>query len=128
VVRAASIALLLLAVLAVCGPEQSRLTVVVRPQGLDGPARARTISCADDDRQCQRVRAAQPAAFAPVPDSAVCTQTYGGPATARVTGTLDGEHVDARFSLRDGCQISRWERLAWLLGEPPGISVSEPVR
>ncbi|WP_335932581.1 SSI family serine proteinase inhibitor [Streptomyces sp. PTD5-9] len=49
--------------------------------------------------------------FAPVPRGAMCTQQYGGPAGARVTGTWRGRHVDAAFSRADGCEISRWNKL-----------------
>ena len=97
----------LLTVLAGCGAEQTRLRVVVRAEGPDGPARTQTISCAENDPLCRRLRTVLPSTFGPVPDGAVCTQIYGGPATARVTGRLDGELVDARFSLRNGCQIGR---------------------
>lgn len=54
--------------------------------------------------------------FAPVPRNVACTQIYGGPQTARVTGLLAGKRVWAAFSRSDGCQIARWNRLApWLL-------------
>ncbi|MGW1930047.1 SSI family serine proteinase inhibitor [Streptomyces sp. NPDC001919] len=49
--------------------------------------------------------------FAPVPEDAFCTQVYGGPAVAHVTGTWQGRAVDARFSRADGCEINRWENL-----------------
>jgi hypothetical protein len=44
-----------------------------------------------------------------------CTQIYGGPETARVSGTIDGSRVDRRFSRTDGCRISDWERAATLI-------------
>ncbi|MFB7913773.1 SSI family serine proteinase inhibitor [Streptomyces sp. NPDC056061] len=49
--------------------------------------------------------------FAPVPRGTMCTLQYGGPATARVTGTWQGRHVDAAFSRADGCELSRWNTL-----------------
>ncbi|MEO3972874.1 SSI family serine proteinase inhibitor [Streptomyces sp. CAU 1734] len=49
--------------------------------------------------------------FAPVPEGQICTQQYGGDATARVTGTWHGQRVDAVFSRTDGCEISRWRNL-----------------
>ena len=45
-----------------------------------------------------------------------CTMQYGGPQRATVTGTVDGENVDAAFAYSDGCQISRWDALSGLLG------------
>ncbi|MZD07452.1 hypothetical protein GTW43_20535 [Streptomyces sp. SID5785] len=53
--------------------------------------------------------------FAPVPKDALCTMQYGGPATAHITGTWHGRSVDARYSLADGCQISRWRQLSPVL-------------
>ncbi|MFE6664003.1 SSI family serine proteinase inhibitor [Streptomyces sp. NPDC057697] len=49
--------------------------------------------------------------FAPVPRNALCTLQYGGPATARVTGTWHGRGVDTTFRRTDGCEISRWNNL-----------------
>lgn len=59
--------------------------------------------------------------FVPVPPDAVCTQIYGGPQTATVTGTLSGKPVEARFSRTDGCQIARWDDHAALLVERGGV-------
>ena len=54
--------------------------------------------------------------FAPVRRNEVCTQIYGGPAVARVIGTVDGKRVWATFSRTNGCHIGRWDRLSpWLL-------------
>ncbi|MCX4982211.1 SSI family serine proteinase inhibitor [Streptomyces sp. NBC_00572] len=49
--------------------------------------------------------------FKPVPADQFCTQVYGGPAVAHITGTWQGRSVDARFSRADGCEIDRWENL-----------------
>lgn len=53
--------------------------------------------------------------FAPVAGDALCTLQYGGPATARVTGTWQGRAVDAGFSRANGCEIARWDALTPLL-------------
>lgn len=55
----------------------------------------------------------------PDPD-AMCTMEYGGPETAVVTGTLDGEQIDASFSRENGCEIDRWSMFEPLLGTPGG--------
>ncbi|MFG2680767.1 SSI family serine proteinase inhibitor [Streptomyces sp. NPDC048392] len=55
--------------------------------------------------------------FAPVPEGSVCTMQYGGPATAHVTGTWAGRPVDVTYDRRDGCEISRWDRMVPLLPE-----------
>lgn len=44
-----------------------------------------------------------------------CTQVYGGPETAHVTGTIGGEQVDRRFSRTNGCEIADYTRAAGLL-------------
>ncbi len=53
--------------------------------------------------------------FAPVPRGTACTQVYGGPQRATVTGRWAGREVSATFVRTDGCEISRWDRLAPLL-------------
>ncbi|MFF7310651.1 SSI family serine proteinase inhibitor [Streptomyces sp. NPDC008137] len=58
--------------------------------------------------------------FAPAPKGGFCTMQYGGPATAHVTGTWAGRPVDATYDRRDGCQISRWDRLVPLLPDLGG--------
>lgn len=49
--------------------------------------------------------------FAPVPAGQLCTQIYGGAATARITGTWHGRRVDASFNRSNGCEIARWQGL-----------------
>jgi hypothetical protein len=44
-----------------------------------------------------------------------CTQVYGGPQTATVTGTIDGAAVDRRFSRTNGCELADYTRAAGLL-------------
>ncbi|MFE9612755.1 SSI family serine proteinase inhibitor [Streptomyces sp. NPDC006012] len=56
--------------------------------------------------------------FAPVPEGSVCTMLYGGPATARVTGTWAGRPVDATYNRSNGCETARWNRMVPLL---PGL-------
>jgi hypothetical protein len=80
------------------------------------PARG---SLARPGRACTRLAAGGSKLFAPIPPSTVCTEIYGGPQRARVTGLLAGKRIWASFTRTDGCHIARWNRLApWLL--PPG--------
>ncbi|MET8172564.1 SSI family serine proteinase inhibitor [Streptomyces clavifer] len=53
--------------------------------------------------------------FVPTDRNAMCTMQAGGPAAARVSGTWQGENVDARFSRSNGCEISRWNNLVPVL-------------
>jgi hypothetical protein len=54
----------------------------------------------------------------PMPEQ--CTQQYGGPQQATVTGTFHGRSIDASFSLTDGCRIAVWNSIPTLLGGPAG--------
>ena len=53
--------------------------------------------------------------FAPIPPTTICSQIYGGPQVAVVRGRFDGRRVSATFTRRNGCEIARWNRLAFLL-------------
>ncbi|AXG78974.1 SSI family serine proteinase inhibitor [Streptomyces paludis] len=57
--------------------------------------------------------------FAPVPRDTMCTMLHGGPATARISGTWRGRAVDASFSKKNGCEISRWRTLEPVLPASP---------
>jgi hypothetical protein len=52
--------------------------------------------------------------FAPVPADAMCAQIFGGPEIARVRGTYRGKRVNAVFNKKNGCEIDRWKRHAFL--------------
>jgi hypothetical protein len=47
-----------------------------------------------------------------------CTQIYGGPETATITGTWRGRPVNSSFSRVNGCEIARWTALTGLLPAP----------
>ena len=44
-----------------------------------------------------------------------CTQIYGGPQRARVTGTIGDRRIDRRFKRTDGCQVADWQHAVPLL-------------
>jgi hypothetical protein len=50
----------------------------------------------------------------PVPGDRACTEIYGGPQVAYVTGVIDGRRVWAKLRRDNGCEIERWER-NWFL-------------
>ncbi|MFJ5955902.1 serine protease inhibitor [Paenarthrobacter sp. NPDC092416] len=59
--------------------------------------------------------------FFPVPrPDRLCTQQYGGPQVALVTGWFRGRKVYSQFSRTDGCEIARWRTMASLLGNTGG--------
>jgi hypothetical protein len=51
----------------------------------------------------------------------VCTDQYGGPQQALITGSHKGERVWTVIGMRNGCEISRAKRLAFLV---PGFSAN----
>jgi hypothetical protein len=87
-------------------------------------ARVLTLRCnpaggtvAHPAEACRRLLAAGRALWAPTPEGSACTQIYGGPQQALVTGTVAGVHVWARFARRDGCELARWNRVAFLFAK-----------
>jgi hypothetical protein len=100
------------------------LTVVIWPSGPDGASKRRRIVCHEVGEgaarsECRGLVGLTPKQLEPVPANVACTQIYGGPGVARVQGTLNGEKVDARFELSDGCEIERWDRNRVLLDDAP---------
>lgn len=69
----------------------------------------------DADRACRVLETAGATSLPPVPAGAMCTEIFGGPQTAHITGTWRGRAVDARLSRTNGCEIARWTGLAGLL-------------
>ncbi len=87
----------------------TQLTVRVDPDGR-GPEPAKAA-------QVRSASGLRPADFEPVPDDVACTELFGGPETATISGTLERERVEGRFSRQDGCAIARWEKVSALLAE-----------
>lgn len=65
----------------------------------------------DAEAACAQLAESGTATFEPVPADRACTKIYGGPQTATIEGTYDGQTVDAAFSRADGCEIDRWDAL-----------------
>jgi hypothetical protein len=67
---------------------------------------------------------ASPAILAPAAPgtSQACTQQYGGPQKATVTGMVDGVAVDSSFARTNGCEISAWDAAKDVLGAAGGAS------
>ncbi len=118
--------MLLLLVPAGCGGSSDSgavtdLRITVWPQGKTGVSISRTLNCPQGTGSLPKARAAcsklqriEAAAFAPVPTGTVCSEIYGGPQTARVSGRLAGQPIEADFKRTNGCEIARWGRLAFL--------------
>jgi len=97
-------------------PGQGRqlLTLTCDPAGGDHP---------DPEAACRALDALEHP-FAPVPADTACTEIYGGPQTARVTGTYRGQPVHATFNRTNGCEIARWDGHVALLVERGGADGS----
>lgn len=97
------------------------LHVTVWPNGQGhAPQRTYTLGCAPAGgtlpsraAACRRLSKLE-APFARTPKNVACTEIYGGPQEASVTGRLRGRSVRATFNRRDGCEIDRWNRVAFL--------------
>src|SRR5262245_31811384 len=100
---------------------ETSLDISVSLRDKEAPTKEWTLRCPDGgtlpspEQACERLDQLDDP-FAPVPKDVACTQVYGGPQIATVTGTFRGEPVDARFSRTDGCEIERWDRVAFLFG------------
>jgi hypothetical protein len=96
----------------------TELTIVVWPQGDGGPSRTWTLTCDPVGGSLPAARSAcsrvTREALRPLPRDSICTQVYGGPQKARITGEIDGRAVDARFSRTNGCEIHRWNGVRYL--------------
>ena len=112
------------------GPATS-LRVEVRPAPGAAPRRA-TLTCdgspaatgfiANPRAACDLVTVdakARARLVSGAPAHQVCTQLYGGPQRAEVTGRITGRPVDVTVSRADGCGVADWSLLQPLLG-PPG--------
>ena len=102
-------------------PPATVLTITFWPEGREGPPQEAKLTCDPDGgthtspaQACKALRA-DADALAPLPPDSICTQIYGGPEEAEITGTLDGEEIQATFSRQNGCEIDRWERMASVL-------------
>jgi hypothetical protein len=103
----------------------TELKITLWPSG-KGPAPHRwTLECAPADgtlpnRRLACTRLARLSApFAPVPADSACTEQYGGPAEALVTGRFKGRRIWALFNRADGCRIARWKKHEFLFGGVP---------
>ena len=109
-------------------PAGTDLKITVWPDGRgEGDAKTYTLRCGPAAGTLPKVATAcsklgpMPRPFGPVSRDAMCTEQYGGPQQALVTGRFEEHSVWAMFSATNGCQISRAKRIAFLL---PGFNSS----
>ena len=66
-------------------------------------------------KACTQLLKAGIKSMAPTPSDTMCTEIYGGPETATVSGSWSKKKIRATFSRINGCEISRWEKISLLL-------------
>jgi hypothetical protein len=94
-------------------PEDQALTVEVTKAG-----DPQTFACADG---CDTAAVAE--VVSSTEDTMrACTELYGGPETAHLTGTLDGEPVDVTITRNNGCGIADYDALFEALGAQPPLA------
>lgn len=115
------------------GKGNAELAVMVKPSDSE-PAVNYTLVCKDGAPAAESSHPSaaaactalknNPAVLSPGPRSTdqACTQQYGGPQQATVTGIVDDSPVDASFARRDGCEISLWNAAKDILGSAVGAS------
>ncbi|WP_255769958.1 SSI family serine proteinase inhibitor [Pseudarthrobacter sulfonivorans] len=113
------------------GAGNAELAIMVKPSATE-PAVNYTLVCRDGvptaeskhpkaDAACAALK--NNAALltpAPKPKDRACTEQYGGPQTATVTGIVDDTPVDTSFALTNGCEISAWKAAEDVLGATGG--------
>ena len=111
----------------------SELTITIDSDGPGGEdALEAGISCPGANAPpsaCEALDGLPADAAAPVPANQPCTEIYGGPDVVTITGTLEGEEIDAELTRENGCQIERFERFAPLIAAlfpdyEPGASLA----
>lgn len=73
------------------------------------------------DEACRNARDLEKLLTTPPPQDRVCTQIYGGPQTARITGSFGAKDVAREISRSNGCDIAEWKQAQALL-DPSGIT------
>ena len=110
-------------------PAGSEIELSIRHDDGDGNTQTGTLTCAGGapraagfltrrataEELCAKARAIRALLTTPPDKGRVCTQIYGGPETAHITGTIDGEKVDRRFSRTNGCEIDDFNDAGELL-------------
>ncbi|MEI7759737.1 MAG: hypothetical protein WCJ67_03100 [Thermoleophilia bacterium] len=94
--------------------------------GTGSPQQILTLRCAaratgtvaDPTGACRKLRRLGRAVFRPTPPDTMCSEIFGGPSTAHVSGLFLGLPLWARFDRSNGCAIARWQRVAFLLPRP----------
>jgi Subtilisin inhibitor-like len=102
----------------------TNLEITVWPNGVGrGDSYSRTLLCGPAGgtldhpaRACDALMNTR-APFAETESERACTMIWGGPEQALVQGRFRGQRVKATFSRADGCEIDRWDKVAFLFAQ-----------
>jgi hypothetical protein len=127
--RLACLTVALAAALAGCGGGDEDEAAAPVPQPAGGNALSVVVTGAASQPirmslRCEATcdRKAVREAIAPRDPAAACTQQYGGPERAKVTGTFEGERVDVEITRTDGCGIAAYQVLFAAFGRQPPVA------
>jgi subtilisin inhibitor-like len=103
------------------GAPRYDVTISFWPDGRGGEARSATLTCdpdggshPDPGKACDALLKNEDA-LKPVAGDVACTEIYGGPQLATISGTSTVTPLHALLSRENGCQIARWDALAAVL-------------
>jgi hypothetical protein len=111
------------------GPS-ARLTVTY-DDGSSHP-RSYTVTCGDgriftrDANACRHLDEIGGPVSA-VPEGQACSMIYGGPQTAELSGTWQGQPVTESYRRTNGCEVARWNRMVPALPNPVGTETHGPL-
>ena len=95
----------------------TELRVTLWPEGRDAQNLEWTLTCEpaggshpSPEAACSAL-SANSDALDPDPPDLMCTQIYGGPEQAEVSGIFRGRKIAIELSRANGCAIARWDRL-----------------
>lgn len=115
------------------GAGNAELAIMVKPSP-DEPAVNYTLVCSSGlpapesqhpgpDAACAALRNNAALLSPPTRNTdQACTEQYGGPQQAIVTGIVDGVPVDVSFARTNGCEIGAWDAARDVLGSSGGAA------
>jgi subtilisin inhibitor-like len=101
---------------------QTQLTVEVKKSAKAAP-RTWSLTCDPPAGSHPRAAAAcaalaqRPGLLKPPPKDQACTQIYGGPQVATISGIWQSKPVTVKFTRMNGCELTRWNQAEVLLGK-----------
>jgi hypothetical protein len=102
-------------------PKKFTADLHVKITGVKDGTKEFDVNC-PGDAKCDSIED-NPSMFGKPPSGTACTMQYGGPAVARVTGTIQGKKVDTTVKRTNGCEIARWDLADGVLGRQTSVEL-----